>query len=83
MKILKRLTSSLASIKANILSIPILIPTQATFLCLESNMPTRLSYLPPPAMLPMLVGSPSIVKDSPIYIKKRGKINYFFLNANC
>lgn len=59
-------TNSLASIKANMRSIPILIPTQATFLCLESNMPTRLSYLPPPAMLPILVGSPSIVKSSPL-----------------
>lgn len=60
-----KVTKSLASINANIRSIPMLIPTHGTFLCLESNIPTRLSYRPPPAMLPTLVGSPSIVKGSP------------------
>lgn len=51
--------NNFASIMEKIRSMPMLIPTQGTLRSLASNIPTRLSYRPPPAMLPTETASPS------------------------
>ena len=79
----------LASMMEKSLSIPMETPTQGTSLFLGSNMPTSLSYLPPPATLPTRMGSPFSSLLSPVKswsFSRRRKTNqheYVFQTVKC